>query len=276
MSNLNVRVKKILEDVIDVAYADEPEDARENYKRFFIEIINKERKTVGGWYMYDSRTIQVFNLSHGSGKTVKTCIHELAHHLDHCKNGTSGHKDPFYAEYRKLLYAALNMRIFTEEDVRSDNWSNDRNKVFKMLDEWVPDFVDYKNDIVIVSVLNGYDKRTKLKERGYKWDGLQQVWSKEMSTDELEAEEMFLNDEALEHTTSDGNELSLNFIGYIVAEGNTYDVKDALKQEGFFFSKNGKKPAWKKKINMQDSHEEMSRLQHMDKFTSVKFKIAKQ
>lgn len=275
MSNLNVKVKKILEDIIDVAYADESEEARLNYKRFFIEIVNKECKTVGGWYAPDKRTIQVFNLSHGSGKTVKTCIHELAHHLDHCKNGKIGHQEPFYAEYRKLLYAALNMRIFTAEDVRNDNWSNDRNKVFAMLDGWEPDFIDYNTDSITISVTNGYEKRAMLKGRGYGWDSIQQVWSKEISVEEQADEEIFLEAEGLEFRTTDGCELNINAIGYITADGNTYEAKDILKKEGFFFSKNGKKAVWKKKINLDAAKEEINRLQCIKGLDKLTYKIGK-
>lgn len=275
MSNLSVKVKKILEDIIDLAYKDEPEENRANYKRFFIEIVNKECKTVGGWYMPSKRTIQVHNLSHGSGKTVKTCIHELAHHLDYCKNGKSGHQEPFYAEYRKLLYAALNMRIFTAEDVKSDNWSNDRNKVFKMLSEWAPDYIDYNTDSVTISVTNGYEQRMQLKSHGYGWDGIQQVWSKEISSEELETEEEFLSAHGLEYRTSEGAELNIDAVGYIIADGRTYDAKEALKEEGFFFSSKGKKPAWKKKVVLGQAKEEIERLHKTEKFKEVIFKIGK-
>lgn len=273
MSNLNIKIKKILEDIIDVAYAGEPEENLINYKKFCINIVGKECKGVSGWYKPAKRLIEVFNLSRGSNMIVKTCIHELAHHIDHCRNGSSGHQAPFYKEYKDLLYAGLNMRIFTSEDVTTDNWSNDRNKVAKIVEEWEPNYVEYDMaSITTIYVSGGYEQKEVLKQNGYGWDGIQKKWCKDVETDEVEDEEAFLSNLGLEFASSDG--LSIEAVAYIVADGNTYEIKDKLKVEGFFFSKNGKKAVWKKKVNASEAKEEIDRLEGISELSQLSYKIA--
>ena len=272
MSNLNTKIKKILEDIIDVAYAGEPEENLENYKKFYFNLITKECATVSGWYKPQKRLIEVFNLSRGSGLIVKTCIHELAHHIDQCKNGCSGHQKPFYDEYTTLLYAGLNMRIYTVEDVTKDSNSNDRNKVLKILDAWEPNYVDYDmSSTTTIYVSGGYEERETLKQNGYKWDSVQKKWCKDVEADGIEYEETFLNSLGLEFSSSEG--LSIEAVGYIVADGNTYEAKDILKSEGFFFSKNGKKAVWKKKINVSEAKEEIVRLYKIDGLKTLTYKV---
>lgn len=273
MSNLNTKIKKILEDIIDVAYAGEPEENLINYKKFCINIVGKECKGVSGWYKPTKRLIEVFNLSRGSNMIVKTCIHELAHHIDQCRNGSSGHQAPFYKEYRDLLYAGLNMRIFTPEDVTTDNWANDRNKVAKIVEEWEPNYIEYDmTSTTTIYVSGGYEQREILKQNGYGWDGIQKKWCKDVKTDEIENEETFLNSLGLEFSSSDG--LSIEAVAYIIADGNSYEVKDKLKAEGFFFSKNGKKAAWKKKVNASEAKEEIDRLEGISELSQLSYKIA--
>lgn len=272
MSNLNTKIKKTLEDIIDVAYAGEPEENLENYKKFYFNLIAKECATVSGWYKPQKRLIEVFNLSRGSGLIVKTCIHELAHHIDQCRNGFSGHQKPFYDEYTKLLYASLNMKIFTPEDVATDNWSNDRNKVAKIVEDWEPNYVEYDMaSTTTIYVSGGYEQREVLKQNGYSWDGIQKKWCKDVETDEIENEETFLNSLGLEFSSSEG--LSIEAVGYIVADGNTYEAKDILKSEGFFFSKNGKKAVWKKKVDVSGAKEEIARLRKIEGLESLDYKI---
>lgn len=276
MSSLNIRVKKTLEDIIDLAYRNEPEENRDNYKRFYIKIITKECKSRFGCYRPANRTIEVSNLSRGSNVIVKTCIHELAHHLDNCKNGKTGHQAPFYEEYAKLLYAALNMKLFTADDIRSENTdSSDASKVLKILDEWVPNYVEYKTDSMEIKVLNAFEIKNELKTNGYSWDGVQKAWVKEVSEDDLSEEEVFLQSLDAEYNISSSQNLNIEAIGYIIADGNTYDTKDNLKEEGFFFHKKGKKAVWKKKVILNQAKEEISRQLATRNFNGVTFSIGK-
>ena len=137
------QIKNILCDIIDYAYPDD--EKKENYKNFSIKLLKKENRTLNGYYTYKGNSIRIMNPSNGNELNFKTCIHELSHHVDWCNRGCSGHGKEFYQHYRELLYAGLNMRLFTKEDFMTEkDRSNDRNKVQKILDEWEPAYVDYK------------------------------------------------------------------------------------------------------------------------------------
>jgi len=275
MSVLNVEVKRTLEDIIDVAYGEEPFENLKNYKRFWLEIIPKECKSLSGKYVYANRKskIEIFNLSQESKAIVKCCIHELAHHIDHCKNGTSGHQEPFYNEYKTLLYAALNMHILVPEDIEKDEWSSDRNKVKKLVDEWTPAYIPYKQDLFRVNVTNGFPHKTALKENGYHWDTLQSVWTKEVPSADVEAETEFLSSLPCEFTTSNAADLNIAAYGFIVIKGNTYSYKDELKEQGFFFDKRSKNKQWKKKVKMSEAKQLLQDLSESPALQGATFQI---
>lgn len=272
MGDLSAKIKKILEDIINVAYANESPKNLANYKKFYFKLIPKECNTVAGWYKPGERLIEVFNLSFGTNMIVKTCIHELAHHIDFCRNGCSGHQPPFYKEYKSLLYASLNMKIFTPEDILADNWASDSNEVAKIVREWKPDYIGYNmSSTTTIYVSGGYEEREVLRQNGYKWDGIQKKWCKDVEADGIEYEKIFLNSLGLEFSSSEG--LSIEAVGYIVAEGDTYKVKDILKSEGFFFSKNNKGIIWKKKIKTSEAQNEISRLHKIKNLDCINYKI---
>ena len=50
--------------------------------------------------------IRIFNLARPTQTIVKTAIHELAHHVDWCGRGKTGHDKEFYRIYKALLEAA--------------------------------------------------------------------------------------------------------------------------------------------------------------------------
>lgn len=271
---LNLRIKKILNDIIDVAYAEETPGARGRYKHFKIYIETNNRKSRHGEYRLEDSSIHVFNAYRDARMIAITCIHELAHHIDRMKHGTTGHQKPFYDEYTKLLYAALNMRILTpDEDKDLYRDSSDGQKVRKIINAWVPAYVDYKGlDNRVVKVRNGYNQRDALKARGYRWNSVEQVWEKEISQEEEAEEQDFLQGLELE-ADLDKAGLMVTAMVSLYATGETYEVRSLLHQHGFRFNK--EKKQWSKKVKSTEVKKEAETMNAMPEFLNVSFTYKK-
>lgn len=95
--------------------------------------------------------------------------------------------------YAKLIYASLDMGILEKKDF-DDHWSSDQNKVRTIVEKYIPHPVDYKpDDNPMIRVYNGFKCKEQLKQNGYCWNGVEQVWEK-MVQKELGEEEQFLSD----------------------------------------------------------------------------------
>ena len=132
---LHERLKKLMDDIIDVAFSsndDISDYTKKRFKWFKLYVLPKESKTSSGRYIIDTHTIEIYNSRLGGDHMAKCCLHELSHHIDWCLNGTTGHKDPFYAVYAKLIYASLDMGILQLSNFE-DSWSSDSEKVQEII-----------------------------------------------------------------------------------------------------------------------------------------------
>lgn len=246
---LETRIKKLLDDIIDVTFSDESPLNRNGYKNYHLYIQVKENDSTSGMYTYEGHKIEVYNPSLGARHLAKCCLHELSHHIDYIKHGTSGHQKPFYEIYTKLIYASLDMGVLSVQDF-NDMWSSDRNKVRAIVKVYEPHPVEYKVELDdIICVCNGYNKRDILKRRGYSWNKVEQVWEKTFSEDE----EKFLLGENIPKV--DGKESSsksicfyvttpdmhVDAIIYIEATGKTFSCKQVLKDYHFYYDDAKKK-----------------------------------
>ena len=263
-------IKKILDDIIDVAY---PGQGR-RFKGYKLYLTTEEKSTYSGVYYEKEHKIEIYNMSLGVRHVAKCCLHELSHHIDTILNGTSGHQKPFYEAYTKLIYASLDMGILTPEDFE-DFWSRDRNKVKKIVEKYEPHPVDYVLPVEkIIKVKNCYDKKTQLKENGYIWNNIEQVWEKELEDEDKEiqlVESLELTDYKI--TVMD---LYIEAVVYIVATGKTYDYKEELRRLEFYYSKRDN--TWKKKTNITGERLQMLlvRMNQIKAFNGeVRFALAK-
>lgn len=274
---LERRIKKYLDDIIDVAYAEIPEEKRNRFHWFKLMIKKVEKETSSGMYHYSTHIIEVYNPSLGTRHLAKCCLHELSHHIDYCINGISGHKKPFYEVYRRLIYAALDMKILSQRDF-DDHWSSDANKVRKIVSEYKPHPIDYKiEELYLVRVYNAFDLKEKLKEKHYHWSPIEQVWEKE--TDDKQAEEALLTNLSIPAEKQDGkpyylikaSDMYIDPVVYIKADGNAYEERSYLKEEGFHFY--GKEKVWAKKVKANECKKELSKLSIGSKGKSLIFSI---
>lgn len=261
---LNRRIKKILDDIIDVAYSGTPATTRNKYKNFILELQSDEKASINGSYQYDKHLIKVNNPSRGEGAFAKTCLHELSHHIDFIDNGKSGHKAPFYDRYAKLIYAALDMKILTPDDMM-DKSSSDYRQVKKIVEAYIPRQVQYDTlPKTYIKVKNCFGIKEELKENGFKWNNLEQTWERRLSDKSEEFvknlgiakvdDKYSLPDNKEPYYYLDTPGIYVDSIIYFVVKNeNAYQYKDALKEHHFFYDSKGK--TWMKKVmsSMQET-----------------------
>ena len=276
-ASLNLKIKSILCDIIEIAYPGDPD--LKKLKSFSYYVIDKTLKTASGYYYPNERRIEVFNLSYGPGHIAKCSIHELSHHVDQVKNHCTGHQKSFYECYAKLIYASLDMGIFTKEDFYDPN-HRDHYKVDRILSRYSPRPCNWKMpDIQYVKVYNGFSVKDKLKANGYAWNGLEKIWEK--YPDDLEKEIIWLEQQGVSsqdnyqgmpyYRIDDAFSKIVNVdpVVTIEAKGNTFDVKDILKEQGFKYHKDEKK--WVKKVCSSKYYDTRARLYKDERLSCVTF-----
>ena len=281
---LERRIKRYLDDIIDVAFPDKTYVDIARYKNYKLKILPKENASLSGRDIYDGNKIEIFNPSLGESHLAKCCLHELSHHIDKMQNGISGHQKPFYDIYAKLIYASLDMKILTVKDFE-DSWSSDHNKVKKIVSEYVPRPVEYcMQKDVLLRVYNAYNFKDVLKLRGYRWNGIEQVWERDCGHD-TSSEEAYLTGMGVfrlpENTTPprgvyyriEETSMHIKAIIYLIADGDTYKVKDILKEYGFYYDSEKKK--WKKKVKSEDKDWMLKQLKEDERLRCCQFGVWK-
>ncbi len=266
--SVNKRVKRILNDIIDVAFSDESDYMRSKYKDFTIRILDDTLKTRDGKYDARAKALFVNNLYRGSGAVIKTCLHELSHHVEFVKNGETGHQKPFYLVYRRLLYASLDMGIAKKSDF-TDPGSRDYQKVRSILEEYIPHPVPYTNSEKRVIVRNGYDIKEKLNALGFRWNKIEQVWEAPFSDDT----EDILKKYGIEDYEVVDATARIEAVLYLFASGKTIDFKEKLHSEGFFYNSDNK--LWLKKVKADDFQKVHDRYANDPSYRGVTFGIFK-
>lgn len=269
MNVLDKRIKRIMDDIIDVAYKNEDPIMKKKFHQYKLSIIPTENESKSGDYAPATRQIRVYNPSLGTRHMAKCCIHELSHHIDCMLHGTSGHQKPFYEIYKRLAYASLDMGILRKRDFY-DSKSSDRNKVIKFIEQYEPHKVAYKMpEDKYIAVKNCFKQKDALKEAGYKWNSVEQTWEKE--TEDQEADIAFLEKIDCKEYVIKSSDMYVKAVVYIAATGKTFDIKDTLKDEGFFFDKDTK--LWKKKTSPEDAEAFIAA--NENKYKGVTFGILK-
>lgn len=225
-----LKIKNILCDIIKTAYGP---DCNPAYFKFYIEIADRTAKSMYGYYKPKEKKIVVLNTYRDDEDVLHTVLHELAHHIDYCNRKTSDHQKLFYDIYKKLLYAAMDMEIIHKDILLNVNSkASDYNKVKKIVSQYVPHLKSYKKELWLVSIGNAYKYKDYLKEKGYHYNKNTTTWEKEVL--DYDAEHKSLK--ALPGATinfSKATDLHFNGAIKLIAQGDTYPVKDKLKEIGF-------------------------------------------
>lgn len=281
-ANENVRIRKYLQDIVEEAYKDELDaDMLKKCITFWFELKNKELKSRAGAYYPAQKKIEITNLGRSGKHVAITCIHKLTHHIDHCLRGASDHSEKFYEIYRKLLYAALNMRIVVPEDVSCLSDVSDSNKVKIMIAEWTPQYVVYGDDKSVIKVMNGFSLKDELKQRGYTYHSSDSSWRKTLDKHLIPDEKVILEN-LINKSAASSVEIIIEDSAVMMApelkveitvKGNTFPHKDILKELGFYF----KNKNWLKKMpySTDAEKEEVNKLlsECKEKAPGLEFKI---
>lgn len=267
---LGRQIHRILTEIMNKTYPDK------NIPSFWIEVNAKEMATFHGDYYPLKRKIRIFNLSRETTHIITTSIHELAHHVDCCLNGTSGHNKRFYGIYKELLETAIKMGIINYDVVRSVTDAADIRSLEKYYGQLTVTYnqdLDTNKDIRIIKVFNSFAIKDKLKNRGgYSWNSVEQAWCKEISLAELAEENLFL----LSLTSEENikiqslHDLKIEAVYYIVVKGG-YEQRNILKQNDYKFNGYGYKGnVWVKKIKANDFQMEKN---FLDAIRDIKYKV---
>lgn len=278
MNIQNLHVKHIIDDIIDVAYGEETEEKRKEYKGFQFFILPKQRSSVSGYYYPKEQKIEVFNVSkHGDVSAVKTSLHEVAHHLDQCINGSTGHQKSFYEEYKKIIYAALNMQIILPEELKSDTAHNDSNKVAKIVDAWIPSYVPYAEEQAgkyVAYAKENYYTKELLKNNGYtRCDGTI-YWRKDISEEERDKESQFLESSHSQYEIKEVIQFQIHD-AYITVSPDTKEQVERLKELGFRLKKDAFRTVWVKNVLQRDCSKMLLELKQDEYLNKLSFHIEK-
>lgn len=264
-----IQVKKILNDIVEVAYAGNPK--LEQYKRFYVEISKKNLKSKHGHYIASQHKIVIFNTYRDDEAIICTTIHELAHHVDYINRGHTDHQGPFYKVYAELIYSALDMGVISETKFReTEKDASDSNKIRKIMDDYHSKEIGYKVGQYIISVQGGYEVKETLKATGYRFNGNGKSWDKEVAGQELEEQIKSLDELGVDYLVRDARKMAFtSTLSLIAVKGNTYALRDELYADGFYWKKTGKKKGnWELKV---DSHEQAEMV--IEKYPAIEFQL---
>lgn len=234
---------------------------------FKIKVHAKEMKTRHGDYMPSERTIRIFNLSRNVQYVIKTALHELAHHCEYSIYGETGHSKRFYEVFKQLLEVAIPYGIVDYDVLRTQQDSNDikmLEKHFGYMDTVAKTTVPMEGHVV--KVANSYPIKDALSGNKYFYNGVERMWCKIIETDEaLEQEKEWLRGYTNESNISVNPVFDLTFkaVYYMFVTGG-FDVKDTLKENGYFYKKWKKKSGWAKKIEAPVLNEEKQFLHQLN------------
>lgn len=235
-------IKLYLNKLIEAVFQNINDEIKKSYKNFLIKISKKETKINES---YKEREITIYNLYRDENEIINSLIIGLAHHIDFCNKGYTNNKKDFMQIYIELLCYALNNGFLSYEDLIK---SNDFKNIKRIRDALENFWLDKKSSLNSkVEVYNCFDIRYALKKENYSYSYLGRYWGKIIPNDLVKKEITKLKnaDKDLKVTVTDENKITINLSASIVVSGNTFLIKELLKQEGYSF-KNGN---WKKKIN---------------------------
>jgi len=234
------QLKQMLDDIVDVAY--KGDEKIRSYKAFYIEVVDKAYKSRHGDYNGETRRIRLMNVYRDDKKLTVTAIHELAHHINHMQGNKDIHGEGFYANYKKLLHAALDMGLFNKYEylkmVEENRDSSSENKVKKIVSEYRPRNIDYKNDRIKIIVYGGYSVKDMLKERNFKFNKINKAWELEIDKDKQLDATGFLKENGIEYSVVEANQYLVKnpkSKNYLISVYNSYELRNELKELEFSF-----------------------------------------
>lgn len=233
--------KLILDDIITYTYDDIDEYTVCRYLNYQLNFIGKELKSKNGECSMEGE-ISIYNLSRKPKDIWITLIHEMAHHIDIIKRGTTDHKQEFYDIMQQLLFTALDMGILDESDILLYSGSTTVKKIKNMLSEYEKRPILYKKEFMVIKVYNAYKVKNILKKAGYTYNPEAKAWeficNKAVLNAELDALHDLIGLKNVEVISY--YDRCLEVKAKIIVRGNTYLSKAELKSVGMQFDSKNK------------------------------------
>ncbi|WP_270996114.1 hypothetical protein [Listeria seeligeri] len=274
-NNSNLEIKTLLNDVLKYAFPDKSHPL-EKLQQFYVECQRKEIKKDGD-YQADYHRIRIFNLSRDSKEIILTALHDLSHHIEYVFYGESAHKDRFYTYYHNLLVTAVGMKVLGKLDLSllAEKEKEKLEKIHGPIVYWKIPQISYKNNIFYLEVKDGYEFKDVLKDWGYKYFQLEEVWRGEFTSDTVWEEKAELNEIGVKDSNisvRNAVDFHASFVYYLVIR-NAYDHRDILRKLGYKYGAyNVGKRNWVKKIPSSNLTEERAKVEGL---MGVSLKILK-
>ena len=258
-------IKQKLCEVVDQAYAKDPLLPR--YKKFYVELIDKDLSSKHGDYNQKTHHIRIFNLYRDNSAIIATTLHEVAHHIDWCNRGDTSHDAEFYVVFKKLLFAALDLGVFSKGSyLNAIRDSSDGNKVRKILSGYTPNS-NKKNQKMKITIENGYEIRKILSDIGFRYNRQSKAWEKSVLPKDVTSEKKSLDALNVKYSVSREDSMSIQKKCYLIAKKGSYEERFRLKAEGFVWEKASK--TWRKEVSSPERKSELKKYNSM--FPDVEF-----
>lgn len=249
------RIKEILIDIAQKTYGETPQ-------YFRLEICPEEKKSKHGEYCPQTKTIRIFNISRPIEHIVSTTIHELAHHIDCCKYGSSGHNKRFYGIFRALLKTAIECGYVDYNSIKNKKDSIDIEMMERHYGELVAFYDESKDtnkDKFIIKVKNSFNIKEFLHSLSFTYNNIEKTWDKVIKKDEIESlkKQILEKDSSVIIEVNNYNDITMDAYYYIIVSKNTFQYKDELAKNGYKYKGyNVNTNSWVKKINTRDLNKE--------------------
>jgi len=117
-------------------------------------------------------------------------------------------------------------------------------------------------------VRNCFTVKDILKENGFRYNSLSYTWEKVVPISEVDELTELLSSIDCSFEVQDGNTVTIEAQGILIAGEGSYDHRKELKAFGFRW--NTEKKRWQKKIEMRNYKEEIENLSELMKLVVIK------
>ncbi|KGL46352.1 hypothetical protein EP56_01815 [Listeriaceae bacterium FSL A5-0209] len=249
---------EIINNTFDVAVV--PMD---KFHQFYVECHRKEGNKDGD-YSVDIHRIRIYNLSREPQAILVSALHDVAHHLEAVYEGKTSHSAFFYQMYQQLLCTAIGMRVLPKTILYElDGKTQEKLQKEVMYRYWEIPSIPYQEGLFTIEILRGYEQRDFLKENGYEYFPMEEIWRQTLSQDEVAEERTYLQESGITDQSIQiwpANEWSMA-AKYTLIIRNAFDHKAYLQKIGYQYGAydTGKRN-WAKKIFANQLQEEREKL----------------
>lgn len=108
----------------------------QDFEIYFLDEFIENNNIVGKYY-FKNHKIRIFGTPMLNRHYIfRTAIHEYAHHINYMMNNGTDHDVNFFAIFTKLIHSALDFGLLCADELLSDSFTKDRDKVKIIVNKW--------------------------------------------------------------------------------------------------------------------------------------------